>query len=720
MFKLTLSNDDFIKLWRDIDYQSTRFPKLENDQFKDPNKGLWELFNQDIDIEKIHARDPKKDVKDLNVTIDFGTSSTVIAYREENGEDKLIRIGLDEKEFWSSEVNSKHFENPTVLDFVDFKAMMEDWQSEAYRPLINWDDVHCSHVALETLNHGDENIGRVLTRIKQWALRSSKEKVRVTDTKKYEYTLEPLTERNPVKGALITISEKDSFDPVELYAWFIGMNLNWRNRGLFLRYFMTFPVGYSQAVKQKILSSFRRGLQRSLPDTLVNQSGVLEKFQVEECASEPAAYAISALDVLGLYPTKKGIAYAVFDFGGGTADFDYGYYKLPSESEKEQGWEAILEHFSSGGDAFLGGENLLANMAFQIFQKNLDVLKGKAKFSKPLDILTLQPFAGCEMFIDDSQNALINSQIMITRLRQFWENGIDVSNGQSLLSNVKLKTISGADEIFSLKISNDELCAYLENRIGKGIENFCTTLTQAFQHELPEEIHILLGGNSSRSPIVQAFFTKEIENKSSSNVLHKFLEGYDIENGDKVNQERQNFIFEGGKKKDQLFKRMEAWLPKDVKISVHKPLPIVEEDPYKATAKTGVALGLLALCPGGEIKVVNKSGNSAKGTEAPFAFNVGRISLKKFEPILLRGTEYQKWFEIGPVRDNVFNLAYSQSVREMRQGDTDLKLKRIDFYGNKTGCKVFSKAISPCEIKVCASKSEAEIKQDEIQLIKLK
>jgi hypothetical protein len=78
---------------------------------------------------------------------------------------------------------------------------------------------------------------------------------------------------------------------------------------------MTFPVAYPIEVKDKILASFRRGLMRSLPESLIADEQ-FNQFSVREWASEPAAYAAAALEKLNIEPTEQGVAYAVFDFGG--------------------------------------------------------------------------------------------------------------------------------------------------------------------------------------------------------------------------------------------------------------------------------------------------------------------------------------------------------------------------------------------------------------------
>lgn len=62
---------------------------------------------------------------------------------------------------------------------------------------------------------------------------------------------------------------------------------------MFLNYCLTFPVEYPNDVKAKILASFRRGLQRSLPESLIYDERFTE-FSVDELASEPAAFAVVA------------------------------------------------------------------------------------------------------------------------------------------------------------------------------------------------------------------------------------------------------------------------------------------------------------------------------------------------------------------------------------------------------------------------------------------
>lgn len=680
-------------LYRTIDTRSAKLPPLEAADFTDPNKGLWEFWGLDakgLEALGLRARNPADDVQQGMVAIDFGTSSTVVAY-EQNGVSKLLRVGVTD--FWETSKPS-HYENPTVLELVDFKALLKPWRSEAYRPGVAWDDVRCSHEALHNFRNNQtkpEVVASILTKIKQWALREGDgTRVRLTDqTERIEHELAPLTLRQPVKGRPLEVSEADPFDPVELYAWFLGLTINWRRRGIFLRYYMTFPVDYPREVKDKILASFRRGLQRSLPATLVTQP-VFGQFTVEERASEPAAYAAIALPTLEIEPTAEGVAYAVFDFGGGTTDFDFGYYREPTDAEERSGVERVFEHFGNGGDKFLGGENLLEHLAYLTFRHNIEVCRAKKiAFTKPLDALD---FNGSEMFLERTQAATTNALMLVSRLRSFWENG-EESNSTGV-EKIDLIDREGKKVPCEFTVPYAELKVFLQTRIEQGVHNFFTTLKKAFGDKLPAEVQVLLAGNASRSAIVLGLFgllPDEHELAALAEQTADFL--------------------------DTLFAEQHP------EFTAYAPLEADESDVNRPTGKTGVALGLLELCPGSTTRVVNHAVKNAAG-DAPFQHYVGRIRQKKFHVSLHQGGAYQQWVELGPVSDDrVFKLFHSQAARAlsgtMALGDPAMILKTLDFAGDTSGHQVLARPLKPHEIEVCTAASLEAAGQGKIENLRV-
>lgn len=693
----TLRQPDIKEVLADLDYAVCRQPRLDNALFTDPNKGLWEAWGlSDAEQNRlgVRARDPARDVREGFVAIDFGTSSTVVAW-DNNGRAELMRVGV--KDFWAQE-QAGDYENPTVLEFVDFNAMLSAWQATAYRPGVLWDQVRCSHEALHNWRNNESDplvVGSVLGKIKQWALRQEKDyRLRITDQKNsVEHELAPLAPRNPVKGQPLTVAGSDSFDPVELYAWFLGMNINWRQRGLFLRYYMSFPVDYPRSVKDNILAAFRRGLQRSLPETLTRQP-VFSEFTVEERASEPAAYAAIALPALGIEPgPHQGEAYAVFDFGGGTADFDFGFYRQPTPDEEDEGWEAVFERCGTAGDKFLGGENLLENLAYQTFRHNLELCReNKIAFTRPLDA---DDFAGSEMFLEKTRAAGTNTLMLMARLRPLWETGVLSDNGSGI-TRINLLSREGKMVSCEFSIDSGALLTYLEQRIEKGVQGFLAAMRAAFADAVPEHIHVLLAGNASRSHIVHDLF------------------GLPMFTDDDLAQ-------------SPAFARTQAYMQtlfgnRTPTIKAYAPLAPDARNVYRPTGKTGVALGLLKLCPGSALKTVDHARHSA-GNEAPFAYHAGRVRQGRFQPGLRQGSAYGEWHELGVPRERVFNLYYTMSplayTGNMEEGHIDLNKRPLHLAGDTPGHRVFGRAVKPEQMEICTAASKEAALQGAFENLRL-
>lgn len=762
-------------------------PPLDERQISDQAYGLWEfwrndssdsggLANQSSSSIGVRPRNPVQDIQSGAVAIDFGTSSTVVAYKD-GGRKKLLRIGLSLDDY-SADSQPEHYENPTILEFVDLNSLLYPWQSEAYRPRVSWEDVHCSHEALSTQrdNESDPKItASILPKIKQWALRmEDDQRIRIRDrANEQELELPPLEMRNPVKGQPLNVSSKDPLDPIELYAWFLGLAINQRSRGLFLKYYMTFPVAYPRAVKEKILCSFRRGLQRSFPDTLIRQKE-FDRFVVEERATEPASFAAAALEHLALEPTDEGVAYGVFDFGGGTTDFDFGLYRLPTEEEEDLGYEQVIEHFGASGDKFLGGENLLENMAYQVFKSNADICRKEGvTFSKPLDA---DDFPASETLISSSQDALTNTQMLMARLRPFWEKGEKLE--QSGIEKLSLISKGKSTQI-GLKISYDDLGKYLKNRLREGVEKFMNSMAEAFESagKQPEKVHVLLAGNASRSTLLQELFDKASNPSlwramtlTVSDVIGDFEDqveaidcdlevGEEVEFGEElmllkieeniravpspVDGVIKQIFFNSGEELQADSKLLEIALKDEAAeppgmssysfsgfdgshlvMQVYPPIMNDPSSPYSPNTKTGVALGLLELCPGSSTAIVNHSAKQ-KGGEAPFNFYVGMIKRRRFQPGLLRHAQFDEWHELGIIREGCFNLVYTQSSLSTKgtltEDDLELNHKQLDMPSDP-GSKAFARAVSSNEIQICSGTSMPESDStalDNLQCIKL-
>ncbi|MBF0272168.1 MAG: hypothetical protein HQL98_08915 [Magnetococcales bacterium] len=728
------------------DWIRARLPILEPSYLTDMEKGLWELYQPVPPTGKgwiemtldppWEARNPELDVRKGVIAIDFGTSSTVVACRE-NGKTTLLRVGMPD--FFRKPAPAD-YQNPTVLEFIHLPRLLAAWTGEAHQPLTRWDDFHFSHEALKNFRENEANqriVASMLTNIKQWPLSPPETRSRrITDQNTgLELEIHATDAPMPVRGQPIAVSREDPFDPIELYAYYLGLFINHRSNGLFLEYYMTFPVTYPREIKRTILTAFSRGLMRSLPESLM-ASPMMERFQMREEASEPAAYAACALEELDIVPTLHGTAYAVFDFGGGSTDFDFGLYRMPTPEETEQGYERVIERFGASGDMYLGGENLVANLAYIAFKQNLESCREhQLPFSIPPEA---EKFPGHELFLDNSHVAQTNTALLTAKVRQMWENfRWDLEDPHQSDPNHKKSSRRQSDRIadalsqflvdenFALapgtltlappdnvlevqieflnrarekvpvlfRIDRDQINHFLVKRVGKGIHRFFIAMKRAFENRnlAPREVHILQAGNASRALLVQALFAAMLQNK-----MFKWCPPPEGIAKNTALEEIQRAVA----------------FPHFV---VHRP-PVGDPDnPYCPTAKTGVAIGLLKLIPGETLLALNATPSCESG-EAPFRIFVGRLNSGYFQPILHQNGPYREWQELGVPTRGAFVLLYSSSPQagmgNLPRGSQELEEKNVTFGpGHLKEKRLFIQAIGPTEVELCLADSLEQILQ---------
>lgn len=691
-----------------LDFNRSRLPLIDKYQISKPDNGIWELF--EIAKERklpdfLYGHDPVKDInKHTYVGIDFGTSSTVVSFIE-NGEYKLLRVGVQD---FTKPIEAKHFENPTVLEFIDLPSMFDRWNQKTYQPNINWDHVRCSHEAQTRFrdNDGDQAVlSSILPHMKLWALQDEETDQRVCIKgyiDKNELTLKPQQLRRPTKGMPIELSPDDHFDPIELYAYFLGLNINWRARGIFMKYLMTFPVDYPVKVKEKILSAFNRGLQRSFPRSII-ESPAFSAFSVEERANEPAALAASTLPALNIMPTSEGVAYAVFDCGGGTTDFDFGIYRSANaEEENNFGYERVFESLHRAGDRYYGGEKLLEHWAYYVFISHLDQCNEKhIQFTKPVDAKSVTDI---ESFVDKGIIAQTNTQMLISKLRPVIENDAEIQS-------IKLYLINRDGEKVYCdfnEIHNDFIDTELFEKQFSVFNSFISSIDYAFKEIQPEQIEVILSGNGVRNKKILKFFDQINHLDEAGKIRLKA-------------ELAENKIYNNDPKVKALYQKVFT-LPR---LNIHLPLLPDNKDPYKATCKTAVALGLLLLRPGSSTHVINHMLNRANG-DAPFRFHIGSMKSEKFVVVMPQGSEYMKWFELGIIRENLFELYSTTSAQALTNhidiSDVTVFTNIIEFEGDTLHHRAFVRAISPNEIEICSAQSIDVLKKGEyenLQIIKL-
>ncbi|GAA9102538.1 hypothetical protein HpHA157_05930 [Helicobacter pylori] len=620
----------FNNAMRDVDKEVVGLKSYSQSQLLDLDGGHWDLWVPSSSKESVtfrfdnlpkdyngreenfYARSSLKDLKrDGFVAIDFGTKSTTAIYMDKNGRYCLLSIGGD-----VDAEDLKKYENPTIVEFRNKEKFLRAYNALDHRPFTEKHDMGVAHEAQKNLSSAQGNhLYRFFSQLKQWA--GADEKLNFRDLFE-DFSLESFTNCT-------------DFNPIEIYAYYIGRCINNMHNGVFLKYFLSYPIKYEKHQAEKIRESFERGLKKSLPRHVFDDEKTAKTFKVELKASEPCAYAISALKSYGFDKTAKldkTIYYGVFDFGGGTTDFDFGKWEK-SASPK---FAYKMTHFSSGGDKYLGGENLLEWLAFEAYGQNFQTLKEKGIFiAKPnYDRINEQRFGS---FMQKSKEARLNLQTIASKLRGFLEN-LDAHIIEAIEENeepeikgfekgskITLFDRNGTEYDNELKIDCKELLELLKSKIDDGVANFFAGFSKVMAENIDDQcraFHIFLGGNASKSVLVKQAF---------ENAKEKQLKAY------KQMASKDDFAFI-------------LYEPLGTEASDKQILELTGEDVSnipsykKATCKTGVAFGLL------------ESRNKTGGIEMPsidanpvFKYDLGVEKEGKFHAKISRDSlklnEYQ-------------------------------------------------------------------------------
>ena len=638
-----------------LDKKRANLKEYDKKILYDVNKGSWEAYRYknkgevEERLEKeIIARNPKADIVEGGVVgIDFGTKSTVVVMQKDNEEIIPIRIGMGN---WSKAPQPKHYENPTVMEFEDLEFFLNDYE-EDNRPLTKWDDLTISHTAFANMqNASSKDLNAYFMELKQWARGNKKLKIK------------------DKKGRIFDIGsyKEAKIDPIEIYAYYLGLYINNQYNGIFLEYLLSFPVTYEMEIREKITESFKRGLKKSIPDI----GDRINELKVIAGTSEPAAYAAIVTEMLEI---ENKIFHGVFDFGGGTTDFDFGIFRESDmNNRKERRYDFVIEHFGAGGDRYLGGENLLAKLAFNIFKDNSDILREKnISFLKPEEEIE---FLGSEILISNSQEARINTINLIERIRPFWERDefeSEIFEGGivkvDLFDNAKNKLAE-----VELKIDEEKLKEILINRIKKGVDAFFESMIKAIydsEDEIDfneiENIYIFLAGNSSQSPIVKELFNKKI-----------------------------------GTLKEELEKN-------NIEVNIHLIEPLSNDDDYtKPNAKTGVAFGLIESRPGGSILIIDRNVKE----DIKFKYYLGIKRRKKFYVTIDRDSKYNKWHEFIDA-SNDFEIFYTSNPLAItnKMNIKEVKKLRINLKEKDEDKNIYIKLISPTTIEIGIGENENNV-----------
>ncbi|GAA7219363.1 hypothetical protein HpBGD77_02170 [Helicobacter pylori] len=484
------------------------------------------------------------------------------------------------------------------------------------------------------------------------------------------------------------------FNPIEIYAYCIGRCINTMENGVFLKYYLSYPIKYEKHQAEKIRESFEKGLKKSLPRHVFDDEKTAKMFKVELKASEPCAYAISALKSYGFFKSAKldkPVYYGVFDFGGGTTDFDFGKWEKSANPK----FAYKMTHFSSGEDKFLGGENLLELLAFEAYAQNFETLKEKnIVIAKPnYDKIDTQRFGS---FMQNSSGARLNLQTIASSLCPFLEN-LNADIVEKIEENEEFETDKfeknfkialfdrngGEKEENEFEVDYKELLNLLKDKIDDGVANFFAGFSKVMAENIDDQcraFHIFLGGNASKSVLVKQAF---------ENAKEKQLKDYK----QKTSKEDFTFIIYEPLGTEESDKQILELTGEDV-----SNIPVY----LKTTCKTGVAFGLLESRPkacGIEMPFINSNPvfkyDLGIEIEGKFHTKISRDSLKPDEYQIFQTKEEWGGFDGLEIRysdkplanTNTLNIQDAQLIfiALEEHEEVDVKVCCVDSQSIKVG-----------------------------------
>ncbi|MBQ7607587.1 MAG: hypothetical protein IJU76_06410, partial [Desulfovibrionaceae bacterium] len=354
-------------------------------------------------------------------------------------------------------------------------------------------------------------------------------------------------------------------------------------------------------------------------------------------------------------------------------DFAFGLYRTATPEENAtEGWERVLDILDVSGDENLGGEHLLDLLAYEVVRAKCENPAPEKRLSTDINVQCptgLHPFPNSELVFADTLEAHANTVNLREKLRPLWEEGT-LADDQTNQISVTMSTSEGKTNNVTFDVDEDRLLDCLRQRIRKGVQAFFVTFKQAFKINViqPQELHILLAGNSCKSPLVREMFEDVISNEPKLN--------------------------------------------KSEKVSVHYEMLVEDKEKSRdissPTLKSGVALGLLRLIPGESTGIVERNIQD----ESPFLFTVGTFKNDFLEPTLPRNANYGEWLILSKVFRNGWTLlGYSDSplAMENKIARTQCREHKINWGKDNFGRTIFIKAVNTHQAAIALGSEEDDL-----------
>ena len=524
------------------------------------------------------------------VVIDFGTSSTCIAYS--NG--KMITLenmdGTDNK--------SRIFENPTNFLVNNWNNFSEKWLNETYPDIIRMEGIYDKEgdffqgykLKDEEGGLNRDIINATLDQIKLVPYR----RLKLGEPAKFRPAIDHNKDINLMSGEDVK-EDKDNFKPIVAYSYLLGRNIMYpikrtneiNEEKIAINFRMTIPTKFDKEVKEAIREDLERGLKLSAPQNIRDQ------VTVEIGNEEPVAF-IGAMIEKG--EIRRGDKFAVLDLGGGTLDYAFGLYRKATDEEEEEEIVNVLEIFNTDGNERGGSEYLINKISYSIYKTNSEDMKNKKiPFIVPYDEKPIEYFPE-NLLVGKTTNSYLNLKYINEISKKILINGEKMDS--IMKYRLTLKDINNIDNVVDLEVNSNEISETLiKNYMEKIVDDFIELVKKNIPTPY-DNLKIFRAGNGSRSEILESILNEKV-GINFDNKIPIFI--------DELNQDGVN-------------------------------------------PKTAVVLGEVNLARMESTKIIYQ--NKSKEDEVPFEFYVGRQDEEgssAFEELISKGSVEKTWKKYGIV-----------------------------------------------------------------------
>ena len=332
-------------------------------------------------------------------------------------------------------------------------------------------------------------------------------------------TSEPLKKPAPPVIDEEGLGAHDPFDPIELYAYQIGLRLNHRLRGIANRYLVSMPTGWSIERRRSVAIAIRRGIFKSLPAGML-EFHELDKLIVADAGASAICFLAHAYRTFAAVPKDGPVTFAVFEAGASETGIVFGTLREPSGDERKDGFSMIIEHLEPACVPWFGAERLLHRLAYRVYVDHLsDMAELKIPFELPREESAV---AGAEELLVASPEARANTQLLKGLLRPLFEG----DPTYRLPTSARLGSLDGGVREVKIALNRVTLRqivdAWFQAATGEFLHHLQGALQRLARGSDPYEgLRVFLGGRMSMHTGLQEMLTKALP----SNVrIHKFRE----------------------------------------------------------------------------------------------------------------------------------------------------------------------------------------------------